>query len=410
MSDTSPSERHSSAAATAGLLSTADALARFRRKPAKEDMAERKRDAVEYRNYVDRELTFRLQAAVSATDPLPEQLLRFWANHFSVSMAKARLGWLIGPYEREVLRPRLYGRFQELLLAAETHPAMLSYLDNSASVGPQSVQGKRLGLGLNENLAREVLELHTLGVRSGYTQRDVTELAKVLSGWRSREEHGAWVWGFHAAAHEPGSKTVLGKHYAEAGAGELEAVFADLARHPATARFICGKLAAHFLADQPPAAMTAEMEAAWKSGGGELGAVYRVLRRALDAPDRKPSKIKTPEDLVITSLRDVPGLQIEPRRAFAAMREMGQPIWEAASPAGWPDRAADWLGPDATWRRIEWAVRWSAQYRNEIDFRQLAEKVFGRWLTQPTRDALGGAESQRQALALFLSAPEFQRR
>ncbi|SFF40600.1 Uncharacterized conserved protein, DUF1800 family [Fontimonas thermophila] len=363
-----------------------------------------------YRNVIALELQYRLERALAAADPFDEALLRFWSNHFAVSTDKALIGWLAGPYEREALRPHLAGRFESLAWAAVTHPAMLLYLDNAQSVGPRSKAAQaHPRSGLNENLARELLELHTLGVRSGYTQADVVELAKVLTGWRLFEREGRWYAGFDATAHEPGPKTILGKTYAESGAQELEAVLADLARHPAARRFICSKLARHFLADDPPQPAVDRLVAAW-GDAGDLAAVNAVLRHLLEDPERIPVKLRTPEELVIAALRAVPQLRMDARAAYRAIRQMGQIVWKPPSPAGWPDTAAEWLGPDAMWKRVEWANQWSMRVHGEIDVRALAKTLFGARLSEHTEQQIHGAESQAQALALLFVSPEFQRR
>ena len=220
-----------------------------------------------FRELVQADLAARLGTAATTQRPFAERLALFWANHFTVSMAKGAARGLVGSFEREAIRPHIAGHFDQLLMASTQHAAMLRYLDNALSAGPHSRIVARLArqqrddgvapriTGLNENLAREVLELHTLGVDGGYTQADVTAFAAVLTGWRApRLPRGEQASFFDAAWHEPGPKTVLGKRYDE-GPQALTELLRDLARHPSTARFVSTKLARHFVADEPPAAL-----------------------------------------------------------------------------------------------------------------------------------------------------------
>lgn len=363
----------------------------------------------EYRDNLQRELAYRLDRAVRADDELPEQLLRFWSNHFAVSVDKQRIGWLVGCLERETLRPGLERRFGDLLFAAVTHPAMLLYLDNWRSSGPNSPAGRR-NRGLNENLAREVLELHTLGVRSGYTQADVTELARVLTGWTLFEQKDGWTHGFNARQHEPGERVILGRRYPEGGAEQLRQVLADLARRPETRRHLCTKLAQFFFADDPDPDHVAGLEKAWGDGDGDLAAVNQWLRAQLARPGRPRQKLRTPEELVVEALRALPSLNVDDRAAYRAIQSMGQRVWAPPSPAGWPDRADDWLGSDALWKRVEWAVQWAGRVRGQVDVRKLSAERFGRALSEETRRQIAGAESRTQAVALLLASPEMQRR
>ncbi|MGH8722406.1 MAG: DUF1800 domain-containing protein, partial [Burkholderiales bacterium] len=221
----------------------------------------------------------RTLAAIRATTPLIERLVHFWSNHFTVSVAgKPILALLAGAFEREAIRPHVTGRFQDMLRAAVSHPAMLLYLDNVTSFGPNSRGGRARDKGLNENLAREILELHTLGVDGGYTQADVQEFAKILTGWSVGRPKSAEAgrFRFHGIVHEPGDKRLLGKRYREDGMAEGEAALADLARHPSTARFIARKFARHFIADQPPAAAVDRLAAVFRDRDGDLGELARA--------------------------------------------------------------------------------------------------------------------------------------
>jgi uncharacterized protein (DUF1800 family) len=372
-----------------------------------------------------------LAAAVLTRRPFAERLALFWANHFTVSQAKAQARALAGAFEREAIRPHIAGSFQVLLKSAVTHGAMLRYLDNDRSAGPHSrlaQQRERRSpreelrerpTGLNENLAREVLELHTLGAASqAYTQADVTAFAAVLTGWRLLPRplqqldlpSDATVAGFDPVWHEPGSKTVLGQRVGEGEAG-LDAVLGHLTRHPATARFIAWKLARHFVADDPPAALVQRLARRFESSQGQLSEVYRELIAAPEAWTPAPAKLKTPAELAISTYRLL-GLEGGPlqRAPDAGIAVMGQRLQAAPSPAGWPDRQEDWLGPDAVWKRVEWATRVAERLGRQVDARQLAQRALGPRLTQATSEQIERAADGPQALALLLLAPEFQRR
>ncbi len=420
-----------------GLLGTAAALdnvatelrARRTARAAAPDAAASAPDlAGFYREVIAADVRSRLLTAASTTRPFAERLQLFWANHFTVSLAKGSVRGLVGAFERDAIRPNIAGNFETLLWAATTHPAMLRYLDNTQSAGPHSrvvareakraarlEEGPRVS-GLNENLAREVLELHTLGADSArgprpvYAQADVISFARVLTGWRVPLQSGDPDRPFDPNWHEPGTKTVLGKSYAE-GPEALRLVIRDLAQHPATARFIATKLARHFVADEPPAALVARLAATYQRGNGDLASVYRELIGSPEAWQVQPSKLKTPEEFVLSAARV---LRLD-QRAFErndalGIGALGQRVQGAPSPAGWSDRAEDWLGPDAVWKRVEWSTRIAARLGNRIDARQLAAQSLGPLLSADTRTQIERAADGPQALALLLMAPEFQRR
>jgi uncharacterized protein (DUF1800 family) len=346
-----------------------------------------------------------------ATTPTPvfERWTLFWSNHFCVAATKGSMLGLVAPFEREAIRPRVTGRFRDLLRAATLHPAMLLYLDNAQSIGPGSRAGQRRARGLNENLARELLELHTVGVHGGYTQTDVTELARLLTGWTLVREGNGRVE-FNPAWHEPGPKTVLGRPYAE-GPEAVEALFDDLARHPATARFIATKLARHFVADEPPAALVDAVAQRFAASEGDLSAVAAALFShplAWQAGSRP--KFKRPEELVLSAHRLLKLPFTQPERVARALSDMGQDVDRAPSPQGWPDREDDWLAPDALWKRVQWGAALAAQHADLADARSLASLAYGPDLGADTRQQIERADSGRQALALLLASPEFQRR
>jgi uncharacterized protein (DUF1800 family) len=370
------------------------------------------------------EATARWQQAVSTDRPFVERLTQFWTNHFAVSVDKQFLAGLAGSFEREAIRPHVLGDFHDLLLAVETHPAMLLYLDNHLSMGPHSPAAQRLARreqprrgGINENLAREILELHTLGVGGGYTQTDVTAFAEVITGWSiggaqggpfAAAAPGSFV--FRPELHEPGAKVVLGRRYRDEGFAQGTAVLHDLARERATAHFIATKLARHFVADDPPPASVESLAQAFLRSGGNLPTVYRALIDAREAWAEPLAKYKTPSDYIVSSFRGL-ALPLEAGRApLAPFELLGQRTWQPGSPAGWPDRSADWDGASALIKRIEWADAVGQRLGSRRDALELAPGLLGANLTEGTRAALAHAASGAQAVTLLLAAPEFMRR
>jgi uncharacterized protein (DUF1800 family) len=388
-----------------------------------------------YRDVIVADARSRLATAAMTSRPFTERLQWFWTNHFTVSLLKGSTRGLVGAFERDAIRPHIAGRFETLLVASTTHPAMLRYLDNWLSAGPHSrvvelearraarrEEGPRVS-GINENLAREVLELHTLGAESArdgvYRQADVTSFAAVLTGWRVAFDPVPGDSFFNANWHEPGPKTVLGKTYPE-GPDALRQVLHDLARHPATARFIATKLARHFVADEPPPALVERLSAVYLKSDGELIEVYRELIRNDLAWNAESAKLKTPEEFVVSTARVLSvGERLFERQdgntaggnaASGAINALGQRIQAAPSPAGWSDRGDDWLGPDAVWKRVEWATRIADRSGRSVDARRLAMQSLGPLLSSQTAQQIDRAVDGPQALALLLLAPEFQRR
>jgi uncharacterized protein (DUF1800 family) len=339
------------------------------------------------------EATARFKEAVSTDRPFVERLTQFWTNHFAVSVDKNLLLGLAGSLEREAIRPNVLGNFGDLLLAVESHPAMLLYLDNHLSVGPDSKAARNVErrhterkVGINENLARETLELHTLGVGGGYTQADVTSYAEVITGWSIGGEQGRRPQGepgkfmFRAELHEPGPKVVLGKRYPDTGYEQGVAVLRDLANNSSTARFIATKLARHFIADDPPSKAIDRITQAYMSSGGNLLMVYRALIDSPDAWTQPLAKYKTPTDYIVSSFR---GLQIpleNVRTPLAPFELLGQRNYGPGSPAGWPDRSADWDGGSALMKRIEWADAVGQKLGNRRDAAELAPQLLGETL------------------------------
>jgi uncharacterized protein (DUF1800 family) len=368
----------------------------------------------------------RLDSALTTANPFVERLVHFWANHFAISVDKVPVIGLGGLLEFEAIRPHVLGRFSDMLLAVEQHPAMLLYLDQAQSIGPNSQAGEFVAMrggkarGLNENLAREIMELHTLGVRTGYTQADVTEFARALTGWTvsgvSRGPVARIVGGspgefqFVELMHEPGVRTIVGRKYGQAGEGQARAVLLDLAASPATATHLSTKLARHFAGDDPPPALVERLSKAYLASGGDLPTVYRALIGSPEAWAPQPVKFKNPWEWSVSAMRAIGTKQLEPMIAANVLKQLGQPTWQPGSPAGWDDIAASWAGPDALVRRVEVAQRLADRAGATIDARALAEKLYPGSLSDTTRTAIARAESPAEGLALLLVSPEFVRR
>lgn len=369
----------------------------------------------------------RLNSALTTDNPFAERMVHFWANHFAVSVDKLPVVGLAGLLEFEAIRPHVFGRFSDLLLAVEQHPAMLVYLDQAQSIGPNSQIGRLASArgakqrGLNENLAREIMELHTLGVRTGYSQADVTEFARALTGWTvsgiatgpvARFIGGGDNGEFHFAdgLHEPGERTIMGKRYAERGEAQARAILLDLAASPATARHISTKLARQIAGDDPQEAMVDRLTAAYLASGGDLPTLYRTLISSPESWAPGFVKFKTPWEWSVSALRAVGQSNVEPAIAGSMLKQLGQPTWQPGSPAGWDDIAASWAAPEALMLRVEFAQRLADRAGSSLDARSLAEKVLPGSLTDATRSAIARAESPQEGLALLLVSPEFMRR
>lgn len=379
------------------------------------------------RDYVDA-VGARMQSALTTPAPFVERMVWFWANHFAVSIDKGSMPGLVGPFEFEAIRPHVLGKFGDMVNAVERHPAMLVYLDQARSIGPDSAIGSRIAargnrkVGLNENLGREAMELHTLGVRTGYSQADVTEFARALTGWTvvgdgngfgarivgNRGRPGDFV--FAERLHEPGARTIRGRRYDQAGEAQAQAVLDDLVADPATAEHIAFKLARHFAGDTPPQALVDRLKASYLKTGGDLPSLYRVLIDSPEAWVTTPTKFKTPWEWSVSSMRAVGTRQIQPRMLVGLLNQLGQPVWKPGSPAGYDDIAASWAGSDAIMRRVEVAQRFAGPAAATLDARTLAGQLYPATVSPATGQQLQRAESPAQALALLLVAPESLRR
>ena len=319
---------------------------------------------------------------------------------------------LCGAYEREAIRHHVLGRFTDMLAAVESHPAMLLYLDNARSIGPNSFAGVNRGKGLNENLAREILELHTLGVRTVYTQDDVTKFANVITGWtifppRQDPTRGG-EFNFNARMHEPGPQKVVNRIYPDNGVDQGRAVLADLARHPATAKHLSEKLARHFIADQPPPVLVEALAKRFRDTDGNLKEMAKALIMAPDAWSAPRSKIKRPGEWIVSALRAIGVTPPDVRPVIQAHNLLGEPLWRPSAPKGFPDENAAWV--DGLAQRLDIANQLARRVSALVEPEAVVDAALGPLASKETRQAITRAESRPQALALLLMAPEFQRR
>lgn len=351
---------------------------------------------------------------VAARHGFAERLANFWANRLTVGMVGSG-GLFIEPFRHDVARAHLAGRYEDMLRTALWHPAMLLYLDQNRSIGPQSNLGQRKGLGLNENLAREFLELHSMG--TGYDQTDVTELARLMAGMK----HDRDGPGIRSAAVEPGTKRILGQRFGDDDPmAEINRMVAMVAARPETARSVAQRLATHFISDTPPEDLVAQLTRSYLDEGGYLPALYRVLLDHPAAWAPTLSKLRSPQEYVAACLRALgltgqetalPGLHR--RQGFRlpeVMLRMGQPIFRPRGPDGWPETAEDWLTAPMMAARIDFAVDAARAGAEGADPTAVAERVLGPLASPTLRFAIQGAEQRWEGVAVLLGSPEFMRR
>lgn len=362
------------------------------------------------------EIFARTRLATQTSQPFRERWTLFWANHFTVSTAKLQSSVLVGPFEREAIRPHVFGRFEDMLVASSTHPGMLLYLDQARSAGPDSLGGRFRKMGLNENLAREIMELHTVGADAGYTQGDVTEFARALTGYSigykndPPDVQGRFL--YRPQLHEPGARTVMGRRYDQDGQAQARAVLADLAASPNTAEHLARKLAIHFTADEPPPALVGRLREAYLSSNGDLAHVATTLVNSDECWTPEARKFKTPNEFVVSSYRAAGAVPSDPaKEVVQPLTFLGQRPFSAPQPNGWSDLAADWAAPDALVKRLTWASKFSAYYAPKdgapVD---VAAATLGDRLTAEARTAIARAETRFEAFSILLMSPEFQRR
>lgn len=367
------------------------------------------------RDKVNADFLARARLATNTPAGFRERWALFWANHFTVSATKQITSVLIGPFEREAIRPHVFDSFETLLVASSTHPAMLTYLDQTQSIGPNSQVGlRRRGAraGLNENLAREIMELHTVGVDAGYTQSDVTEFARALTGFSvgrdNEDRQGQFV--FRDAAHEPGVRTIMGRRYAQGDIQQGMAVLKTLAADKRTAHHVCGKIARHFVSDTPPPALTARLEKRWMDTGGDLAQVAKALVESPEAWDPTPAKFKTPYEYTLSTWRLIGAEPSAIERLAPILTGLGQKPFSPPSPKGWAEDAQTWASPDGLIKRMQWAQGFAAVVADRTDPNALAVSALGARLTPPVAKAVSRAETRKEAFALLVMSPEFQRR
>ncbi len=363
------------------------------------------------------EIASRFWLGAVTPSPFRERWALFWANHFSVSANKGReVMAVVGAFDREAIRPHMFGRFEDLLLASSQHPAMLLYLDQSQSIGPNSPAGlRRQGAGLNENLGREIMELHSLGADAGYTQADVTEFARALTGWSVAQgnapptQQGRFV--YRANIHEPGPRTIFGRRYPPGQQEQAEAALRDFAASPHTAEHIARQLAVQFVADDPPPSLVARLKRGYLDSQGDLAHLARVLIAAPEAWDPPAAKLKTPYEFLISSYRAAGVGPSDPRKdVLNPLSGLGHRPYTAPQPNGWPDQAADWASPDAMVKRLGYAQAFAAAHAPLEDPVQVAQATLGARLTPAAYTTIKRAETRQEAFAILLMSPEFQRR
>lgn len=403
--------------------------------------------AITLANALQRDRHLKVQQAVFSPHGFFERLSCFWSDHFSVNVLKSSaVRILAAMHEAEAIRPNLAGRFADLVTASALHPAMLDYLDQTRSVGPTSPVGIKSGRGLNENLARELIELHTMGAGSGYSQQDVREAAFVLTGLWFRSP--AFKTEFRPKASETGVYRVLGRTYGGRSRNirQVHALIEDLAAREETRRHICRKLVVHFISDDPPQPVVDAMVEAWQRHDGQLLAVYRAMLEHPLSWQEEGRKARQPFDFVVAGLRalNAPADALEPRinkkagwrsvwdaveladvsmmtakgnaalganpMSVGAIIQLGQPIWQAPSPAGWEEGLSTWITASQVTERIAWARRLVTRFGGNVDPRAFLEATMADAARADTIETVSRAPNRAVAMAMVLASPEFNRR
>lgn len=356
-----------------------------------------------------------LQNSITANDSINWRLLDFFSNHFSVSANNPGMRFLAPTLDWDAIAPNLMGQFSTMLIAVASHPSMLLYLNNERSIGPNSSQGKKnKKRGLNENLAREILELHTLGVNGGYTQAEVIELAKALTGWsiakssKKKEYEADNAFIYRELTHEPGSRHMLGKNYTSniKPAEQGKQILNDLARHPSTAEHLCFKMARHFISDNPSKKLVKAMKETWLTTDGNLKSVVTTMIKSNYSWSDHKQKYKTPREFIISAYRAMSIDKVPSNQLISSLRHLAQTPYQAGSPAGYGDERVNWDGANALYAQIEWAAKLARQQRQH-PITTITNTALKDQLNDQTKLIVNRAESQEQAISLFLMSPDF---
>ncbi len=398
-------------------------LTKARKEGGQEDIEKSK----DFNRMLGRMMVADLQSRIirAVDDPIGfgERLVQFWADHFTVRPAGAGQNPLAVAFVDEAIRPHVNGRFEDMFFAADTHPMMLVYLNQTSSRGPNSIAAKRnrnKALGLNENLAREAMELHSLGVGAGYSQKDVRQLAELLTGLAFTPADG---FSYRPQLAEPGAESVLGESYGggrRGGLDDIRSALTDIARRPETAQYISRKLAVHFVSDDPPEDLVRDLTGVWQASQGDLPQVYRVLVTHPALAETLRQKVRQPFDYLVACYRalGITGERIaalehpqNARMTFDPMTAMGQPWARQNGPDGWPEDSQAWIAPQLLAARINWSLRMPRQMLDDMpDPRRLLETTFRGTQSDQLAWAVPKAESAAEGVALILASGDFNRR
>ena len=358
-----------------------------------------------------------VKESIQSNHSINFRLLDFFSNHFSVSAHSTSLRFLAPTFDWEAIAPNLTGPFSKMLTSAVSHPAMLLYLDNNNNAGPNSLKAKKnSSIGLNENLAREILELHTMGVNSDYTQQDIQELAKAITGWSSIKKSKIvknsikQAFLYRENYHEPGDRKILGKVYKEVKGSNQQAIsiLTDLANHPKTANHICTKLARHFTKDEPDISLIKEMTSTWLKTNGTIKSVMETMILSKSSWQSETLKFKSPREFLISAYRTIPDISktLENKDYYDNLKHLRQEPYSAGSPDGFGDTKSTWDSSDELFNRIDWCTHFSSRLKQPSSL-ELLKIALGNSISTNSLKVIQRAESQRQAVSLLLMSPEF---
>jgi len=359
------------------------------------------------------EVGLRLDHGIETSHPLLERLVLFWSNHFALSArSHPKVRMLSGHFERTAIRPHILGSFSDMLRQAVRHPAYLTYFNAVVATGPNARDHGKHGKGYNENIGREIMELHTLGDTSLYTTEDIQALSLMLTGWghtyRKHERPGSFV--FRPSFHEPGTQILLGKQYADFGVGQAESALIDLARHPATALHLSRKLIRYFSGNTAREDQARRLAGIYLDNDTGLLPVMQALLDMADEWDAVPQALTSPYEFLVGSLRSVGLGAPDIDRMMRFLKTSGQETWNPPSPKGWPEAALAWLSPEGMRERMEWAAYVASMVPANPSPLELAQNLFGASYDGELRELFDRASSREQALVLILMSPSVQRR